>query len=129
MRTLTSLPSRVLMPSVLPSTLSMVPRMRTVGVCCARADDVTMQAADAATPRRDIQVLFDMLLVSVYIGGVRPSRPTLTRLVSNEPSGSCFMKAITLAPVLSSDLSAGTYVTTGVSGETCTFFSPSLYLT
>src|ERR1700709_1235883 len=63
-----------------------------------------------------------------HIGGVSPSRPTLTRLVSNEPSGSFFMKAITLAPGLRSDLSAGTEVTTGVSGETRTFFSPSLYL-
>ena len=43
-----------------------------------------------------------------HIGGVSPSRPTLTRLVSNEPSGSFFMQAITLAPAFSSDLSAGT---------------------
>ena len=43
-----------------------------------------------------------------HIGGVSPSRPTLTRLVSNEPSGSFFVKAITLAPGLRSDLSAGT---------------------
>src|SRR6476660_1117849 len=54
----------------------------------------------------------------LHIGGVSPSRPTLTRLVSSEPSGSFFMKAITLAPDLNSDLSAGTKVTTGVVGET-----------
>src|ERR1019366_3291576 len=54
---------------------------------------------DAASARRP---------ASDHIGGVRPSRPTLTRLVSNEPSGSGLMKAITLAPALRSDLSAGT---------------------
>jgi len=43
-----------------------------------------------------------------HIGGVSPSRPTLIRLVSNVPSGSFFMKAITLAPAFRSDLSAGT---------------------
>src|ERR1700761_8161285 len=42
-----------------------------------------------------------------YIGGVRPSRPTLMRSVSNEPSGSGLMKAISLAPAFRSDLSAG----------------------
>ena len=35
-------------------------------------------------------------------------RPTLTRLVSSEPSGSFLMKAMTLAPGFNSDLSAGT---------------------
>src|SRR5258706_11459617 len=65
----------------------------------------------------------------LHIGGVSPSRPTLTRLVSSEPSGSFFMKAITLAPGFNSDLSAGTKVTTGVLGDTTTFFSPPLYLT
>src|SRR5260370_26609199 len=44
----------------------------------------------------------------LHIGGVSPSRPTLTRLVSNEPSGSFFTKAIPLAPAFRSDLSAGT---------------------
>jgi hypothetical protein len=45
---------------------------------------------------------------SRHIGGVSPLRPTLMRLASNEPSGCFLMKAITLAPALSSDLSAGT---------------------
>ena len=45
---------------------------------------------------------------TIYIGGVSPSRPTLTRLVSKVPSGSFFMTAITLAPAFRSDLSAGT---------------------
>ena len=44
----------------------------------------------------------------LHIGGVSPSRPMLMRSVSNEPSGSFFMKAITLAPGFNSDLSAGT---------------------
>src|SRR5437870_4943541 len=43
-----------------------------------------------------------------HIGGVSPLRPTLTRLASNEPSGSFLKEAITLAPALSSDFSAGT---------------------
>ena len=32
-----------------------------------------------------------------YIGGVNPSRPTLMRLVSNDPSGNGLMKAMILA--------------------------------
>src|SRR5260370_32354446 len=65
----------------------------------------------------------------LHIGGVSPSRPTLTRLVSSEPSGSLFNAAITLAPSFNSDLSAGELVTPGLSGGPPTFFSPSLYLT
>src|SRR5450631_1347120 len=65
-----------------------------------------------------------------HIGGVIPSRPTLTRLASSVPS-SFFTapKMMTLAPAFSSDLSPTTKVTIGVSGGTTTFFSPSLYLT
>src|SRR5882757_1548353 len=77
--------------------------------------------------RRD-DVLRD--LRSVHIGGVIPSRPTLTRLASSVPS-SFFAapKMMILAPGLTSDLSLATKVTIGVSGGTTTFFSPSLYLT
>jgi len=56
--TFTSVPSRVLIPSMLPSTLSMVPRMRTVGACCAKADEARMEtAAKEATSRRGIQMV------------------------------------------------------------------------
>src|SRR4051794_10662976 len=60
----------------------------------------------------------------LHIGGVTPSRPTLTRLASSEPS-SFFTapKMISLAPGLSSDLSLATKVTIGVSVGTTTFFS------
>src|SRR4051794_39659363 len=131
MRTFISAPSRDLTIKVAPSTLSMVPRMRTGGACCAHATDpsIDMTVSDAAI-RRDLdQEMFGMVLsfrafpgktanpansrlfraaTHGHIGGVRPSRQTLTRLVSNVPSGSFFMKAITLAPALRSDLSAGT---------------------
>ena len=65
-----------------------------------------------------------------HIGGVIPSRPTLTRLASSVPS-SFFAapKMMILAPGFSSDLSPATKVTIGVPGGTTTFFSPSLYLT
>ena len=112
--------------SVEPSTASMVPRMRTGGVCCAQATVVRTETAASAAVIQDVN--FGMALSPRvfcnqlpqprgtrgiprqpgHIGGVSPSRPTLTRLVSKEPSGSCFMKAMTLAPALRSDLSAGT---------------------
>src|SRR5882757_7390395 len=59
-----------------------------------------------------------------------PSRPTLTRLASSEPSSFLVApKMMILAPGFSSDFSPATKVTIGVSGVTSTFFSPSLYLT
>jgi hypothetical protein len=65
-----------------------------------------------------------------HIGGVTPSRPTLTRAASSVPS-SFFVapKMMSFAPGFTSDLSLATKVTIGVSGDTTTFFSPSLYLT
>src|SRR5258708_29148047 len=65
-----------------------------------------------------------------HIGGVIPSRPTLTRLASSAPSAFWTApKMMILAPGFSSDLSPTTKVTIGVFGGTTTFFSPSLYLT
>src|ERR1700686_2200014 len=65
-----------------------------------------------------------------HIGGVRPSRPTLTRAASSVPSSfRVALKIMILAPGFSSDLSPATKLTIGVSGGTTTFFSPSLYLT
>src|SRR6202795_4256617 len=67
---------------------------------------------------------------SRHIGGVMPSRPTLTRLASSVPSSFLVApKMMILAPGVSSDLSPGRKVTIGVPGGTTTFFSPSLYLT
>ena len=133
MRTFMSVPSRDLIISMAPSTLSMVPRIRTGGGCCAHATDPStdMTVSDATSARGSNEEILGMALSSqgcfwflqrentatsglfhgeccLHIGGVSPSRPTLTRLVSNEPSGSFFMKAITLAPAFRSDLSAGT---------------------
>src|SRR5579864_957857 len=60
--TFTSLPSRVLMLSVLPSMPSMVPRMRTVGGCWAHAltanTDIT--ASEAASARGIHEAIFGM---------------------------------------------------------------------
>src|SRR5512140_2816781 len=65
-----------------------------------------------------------------HIGGVMPSRPTLTRLASSVPSSFLTApKMMILAPGFSSDLSPTRKVTIGVPGGTTTFFSPSLYLT
>src|SRR5438477_8242217 len=65
-----------------------------------------------------------------HIGGVMPSRPTLTRAASSVPSSFLVApKMMILAPAFSSDLSPATKVTMGVFGGTTTFFSPSLYLT
>jgi hypothetical protein len=44
----------------------MVPRMRTVGVCCAEADETRMQVVKAATTARGIQL--------VSVGMACPSR-------------------------------------------------------
>src|SRR5439155_6482592 len=140
-----SVPSRDLIDSIGPSTASMVPRIRTVGGCCADAADPSrVTKVSEAASIRGHEEDFGMVFLPRYlapnstqtphgrcysrrrfftfllplwalwekeerhIGGVSPSRPTLTRLVSSEPSGSFFMKAITLAPGLRSDLSAGT---------------------
>src|ERR1700759_3996355 len=54
MLTFTSLPSRVLMLSVGPSTASMVPRMRTGGGCCAHATVVRTDAAATAAVIQDV---------------------------------------------------------------------------
>src|SRR5882757_4402087 len=65
-----------------------------------------------------------------HIGGVTPSRPTLTRAASSVPSSFLLApKMMILAPAFSSDLSPATKATIGVSGGTTIFFSPSLYLT
>src|SRR5580700_1084175 len=153
MRTFISVPSRDLIISIGPSTLSMVPRMRTGGGCWAHAAEVstgmevnTDRTVNEATNARGIhEEIFGMVFFpqrlwlssatygntprrriysgmtrprrpcplrnaagDCYIGGVKPSRPTLMRLVSNRPSGSFFTKAITLAPGFNSDLLAGT---------------------
>src|SRR5689334_805777 len=57
--TFTSVPSRVLIASVLPSTASIVPRIRVgAGACCAQADEARMEAAvNEATIRRGIHVV------------------------------------------------------------------------
>src|ERR1700686_1855021 len=115
----------------------MVPRMRTVGGSWAHAADPStdMTVSEATSTRGINEEIFGMAFSSrgffaakgentitrklfhaprgarghhLHIGGVSPSRPTLTRLVSNEPSGSFFSAAITLAPAFNSDLSAGT---------------------
>src|ERR1700688_872366 len=127
--TFTSLPSRVLMLSVGPSTASMVPRMRTVGGCWAHAVDAsTAMSASDASARGSNEDSFGMVLsslgffdqrqntataglfrqVHLYIGGVSPLRPTLIRSASNEPSDCFLKKAMILAPGFSSDFSAGT---------------------
>src|SRR5206468_10136374 len=81
-----------------------------------------------ASPRDDISVRLGEH--KCHIGGVIPSRPTLTLAASSVPS-SFFVapKMMIFAPGFSSDLSPATKVTIGVSGGTTTFFSPSLYLT
>src|SRR5882724_12495139 len=63
MRTFTSSPSRVLMVRSRPSTTSMVPRIRTVGACCAHATDPNIaMAASAAESVRDIdELIFGMI--------------------------------------------------------------------
>src|SRR5882724_5748048 len=64
MRTFTSSPSRVLMVRTGPSTTSMVPRIRTVGACCAHATDVrTDRAASDATTRGISDEAFDMIVL------------------------------------------------------------------
>src|SRR5581483_389127 len=66
--TFTSLPSRVLMPSIGPSTASMVPRMRTGGACCAQATVVRTDTAASAAVIQDVS--FDMALP---LGFLRPT--------------------------------------------------------
>src|SRR3954462_8145282 len=75
MFTFTSVPSRVLMARVLPSTLSMVPRMRTVGAGCAETD--TMETtAHAATTARGIQLFsFDMIVPSRALRWIKHGNP------------------------------------------------------
>src|SRR3954462_9809440 len=53
-----------------------------------------------------------------HIGGVMPSRPTLTRLASSTSSFFTAPKMMILLPALTSDLSLATKVTIGVSGGT-----------
>src|ERR1700722_12234465 len=69
--TFTSVPSRVLMLMVLPSTLSMVPRIRVgVGDCCAQALDASTDttASRAASERGSQEVIFGMVYPSeVYV--------------------------------------------------------------
>src|ERR1700727_2017136 len=72
MLTFTSVPSRVLMLMVLPSTLSMVPRMRVgVGDCCAQALEASTDttASDVTSERDSQEVIFGMVYPSeVYVG-------------------------------------------------------------
>src|SRR4249920_3103750 len=79
MRTFMSVPSRVLIISIGPSTLSMVPRMRTVGGCCAHdAEASTERTANEATNARGIQrEIFGMgLSLKDLVGqGVRRKYP------------------------------------------------------
>src|SRR5580693_6283967 len=76
MLTFTSVPSRVLMLIVLPSTLSMVPRMRVgVGDCWAQAPDVSMlddstetTASEATSECGSHEEIFGMICSSkVYL--------------------------------------------------------------
>ena len=64
MRTFMSVPSRDLIISVAPSTLSMVPRMRTGGGCCAHAADPSkdMTVSDAASRRGLHEEMFGMIV-------------------------------------------------------------------
>ena len=62
MRTFISAPSRDLTVSTGPSTLSMVPRMRTVGGCCAEAADPnTVTSASEASTRGINEDIFGMV--------------------------------------------------------------------
>src|ERR1700679_4133560 len=71
-RTFMSVPSRDLIASTGPSTLSMGPRMRTVGGCCAHATDANADITVAATSARDIdEEIFGMTF---------PSKGVFTRL-------------------------------------------------
>src|SRR6266700_890295 len=65
-----------------------------------------------------------------HIGGAAPSRPTLMAGAVYDPSV-CLVAATmkNCAPGLRSSLLPGLKRTTGVLGDTVTFFSPSLYLT
>ena len=55
MRTFMSVPSRDLIDSMAPSTASMVPRIRTVGGCCAHAAvPSTVTKASEAASRREV---------------------------------------------------------------------------
>ncbi len=67
--TFTSVPSRVLMLIVLPSTFSMVPRMRVgVGDCCAQALDASTDttASRAASERGSHEEIFGMVYPSRF---------------------------------------------------------------
>src|ERR1700758_1008700 len=82
--TFTSLPSRVLMLSVLPSTLSMVPRMRVViGGCCAEALDARTEttASEARSERGSHEKTFGMICPSrVWVGANRREHPVTAGL-------------------------------------------------
>src|ERR1700689_4925918 len=75
--TFTSLPSRVLMLSVGPSTASTVPRIRTVGGCWAHAVDAStvMSASDAANPRGASENMFGMVLPSLGAFSIKDRTP------------------------------------------------------
>jgi len=66
MRTFMSAPSRDLIISMAPSTLSMVPRMRTDGGCCAHVTDASKDVTvNAATSARGInEETFGMVVSS-----------------------------------------------------------------
>jgi hypothetical protein len=89
-RTFMSAPSRDLTVSMEPSTLSMVPRMRTDGGCCAHvADPSTVTSASEASRRGTNEDTFDMAFSfkgsglaatprgMPYIGGIIPERRSL----------------------------------------------------
>src|SRR5690349_13621564 len=110
-----SVPSRDLIDRTPPSAPPMVQRTRTVDVsgCWAEAAAPNKVAkANEAASIRDVFRMAVILSMGVHslanantgreylfpflrhIGGVRPLRPTLTRLASNEPSGSFLKKAM-----------------------------------
>src|ERR1700730_3264947 len=63
-RTFMSAPSRDLIIRLAPSTLSMVPRIRTVGGCCAHAEgpNTDMIVSEDASARGSNEEIFDMAL-------------------------------------------------------------------
>src|SRR6476620_12441538 len=70
-----------------------------------------------------------MLSNAAHIGGVIPLRPIRTRFDVRVPSLFFATNAMILAPAFSLLFAPFIKLTIGVSGETTTFFSPSLYLT
>ena len=76
------------------------------------------------TPER-VGAIHDSFFWGIHIGGVKPSRPAVTRTAVSLPSRFC---AVTMAsaPTTISDRSAGLSVTIGTPSGTTIVFSPSL---